>query len=255
MPSAWAANRIRLEEATLKSVLETRSRSDGGASFCRDASQALVILFVVSSLSCFLLSQDGGAASLSGTVRDPNGNAVANAVVQLEAKDGGQPLRARTDAEGRYHFTALNRGVYQLSTAMNGYQDAQVPPIFLAPKEAEDGRSDAWCSQKTPDKSASVTQPQFYDQPQFTVAGVMDTTNLGGHGSDTVVRTREKLAEETVTLGKASAGPSSIHPAEEKSLREDVAREPSSFDANHRLGQVVDRKWQSSRSDLIFRES
>ena len=67
----------------------------------------------------------------------------------------------------------------------------------------------------------------------------MDTTNLGGHGSDTVVRTREKLAEETVTLGKASAGSSSANPAEEKLRREDVAREPSGFEANYRLGQVL----------------
>ncbi len=254
MPSAWAANRIRLEEATLKSVLETRSRSDGGASFCRDASQALVILFFVSSLSCFLLSQEGGAASLSGTVRDPNGNAVANALVQLEAKDGGQPLRVRTDAEGRYHFTALNRGVYELSTAMNGYQDAQVPPIILAPKEAK-AVDLTLVTRKTPDNSTSVTQPQFYDQPQFTVAGVMDTTNLGGHGSDTVVRTREKLAEETVTLGKASAGPSSIHPSEEKSLREDVAREPSSFDANHRLGQVLIENGKAAEAISYFEKA
>ena len=36
---------------------------------------------------------------------------------------------------------------------------------------------------------------QFFDQPQFAVAGVTDTTNLGGHGSDTVVRTRETLAK------------------------------------------------------------
>ena len=49
---------------------------------------------------------------------------------------------------------------------------------------------------------SSSTAPQFYDEPQFTVAGVADATNLGGHGSDTVVRTKESLAKDTVSLSK-----------------------------------------------------
>ena len=54
---------------------------------------------------------------------------------------------------------------------------------------------------KTP---ASGAQPEFFDEPQFTVAGVTDTTNLGGHGSNVVVRTKEALAKDVVTLGAAS---------------------------------------------------
>lgn len=55
---------------------------------------------------------------------------------------------------------------------------------------------------KTP---ASGAQPEFFDEPQFTVAGVTDTTNLGGHGSNVVVRTKEALAKDVVTLGGAPA--------------------------------------------------
>jgi tetratricopeptide (TPR) repeat protein len=47
-------------------------------------------------------------------------------------------------------------------------------------------------------------QPQFFDEPQFTVAGVTDVTNLGGHGSNTVLRTKEALAKDVVSLGAAS---------------------------------------------------
>ncbi len=46
-------------------------------------------------------------------------------------------------------------------------------------------------------------QPEFFDEPQFTVAGVTDTTNLGGHGSNVVVRTKETLAKDVVSLGTA----------------------------------------------------
>jgi tetratricopeptide (TPR) repeat protein len=50
---------------------------------------------------------------------------------------------------------------------------------------------------------ASGAQPEFFDEPQFTVAGVTDTTNLGGHGSNVVVRTKEALAKDVVSLGTA----------------------------------------------------
>ena len=46
----------------------------------------------------------------------------------------------------------------------------------------------------------SAAPPQFYDEPQFAVAGVTDTTNLGGHGSDTAIRTKDALAKDTVAL-------------------------------------------------------
>jgi len=50
-------------------------------------------------------------------------------------------------------------------------------------------------------KPGSAAQPEFFDEPQFTVAGVTDTTNLGGHGSNVVVRTKEALAKDVVSLG------------------------------------------------------
>jgi tetratricopeptide (TPR) repeat protein len=56
-----------------------------------------------------------------------------------------------------------------------------------------------------PAKTSSSAQPEFFDEPHFTVAGVTDTTNLGGHGSDAVVRNREALAEEAAALNKPSS--------------------------------------------------
>ena len=51
---------------------------------------------------------------------------------------------------------------------------------------------------------SSSAQPEFFDEPQFTVAGVTDVTNLGGHGSNTVLRTKEALAKDVASLGAAS---------------------------------------------------
>lgn len=42
---------------------------------------------------------------------------------------------------------------------------------------------------------------QFFDEPNFTIAGVTDNTYRGGHGSDTVLRSAESLAKATASLG------------------------------------------------------
>ena len=61
-------------------------------------------------------------------------------------------------------------------------------------------------SSSTPPHSTSESKPaskppEFFDEPQFTVAGVTQATNSGGHGSDTVLRNSEALVKATVSLG------------------------------------------------------
>lgn len=82
--------------------------------------------------------------------------------------------------------------------------------------------------------------PSFFDDPQFTVAGVTDTSNLGGHGSDVIVRTREKLAKDTASLGASTNSPALPElSAEQSTLREQAKRDPSNFDVNRRLGEIL----------------
>ena len=85
--------------------------------------------------------------------------------------------------------------------------------------------------------NASTGQPEFFDQPQFTVAGVTDTSNPAGHGS-TTWRTSESLARETVSLGKKPSPENSSSSATEKSLRE-AGHQTENFDANHKLGKLL----------------
>ena len=85
---------------------------------------------------------------------------------------------------------------------------------------------------------------EFADQPTFTIAGVTDWTAVGGHGSDSTLRTTETLASETRSLkakvadGTASdAAPSGRDKvASEAGLRAAVDRAPASFSANRQLG-------------------
>ena len=183
-----------------------------------------------------------GNASLYGSVRDPAGKPIASATIHLEV-DGEAELQAtHTDAQGEYSFTGLSGGIYGLKAESAGYTNAAIPSIFVAAKEAKslDLRLEP-VKAASPPPSASA--PQFFDPPQFTVSGVTDTTSLGGHGPDTVIRTRETIAKETASLAKGSrisepAAPESA----EKALRNAVKREPGSFTANHELGKVLVRR-------------
>ena len=53
---------------------------------------------------------------------------------------------------------------------------------------------------RTPPPAAS--KPEFFDQPTFIVAGVTDSSNRGGHGSDVILRSSEALTKATASLGK-----------------------------------------------------
>ena len=177
---------------------------------------------------------------MRGTIRDSQGRALAGVTVQLRVQDATPTQTAHTDLQGNYGFAALPSGVYALRAQMAGYSDAAIPSLFVGPQEAKNVDL-VLQSAKTPaSQSTADRKPEFFDQPQFTVAGVTDATSLGGHGSDTIVRTRETLAKETVSLGKTPPGAGIAEVSEgERAWRESVERAPDSFDANHRLGKML----------------
>ena len=193
------------------------------------------------------------SASLEGSVRDSTGRPVAGAIVYLQVKDGTETLSAQADAAGSYRFSGLAAGIYVLRVEMAGYSQATAGSCVIGPKEAKrldltlESSKSSPAPASAPGKS-SQRPPEFFDEPQFTVAGVTDSTNLGGHGSNTIVRTKESLAKDIASLnvsaGKASTG--SIPPASnasvsvaEASLRATAERQPGNFEANHRLGKFM----------------
>jgi tetratricopeptide (TPR) repeat protein len=141
-----------------------------------------------------------------------------------------------------------------LRVEMTGYSQATVGPCLLGAKEAK--RLDLTLEtpkgvQAPSSGKPGEGSPQFFDEPQFTVAGVTDGTNLGGHGSNAIVRTKESLAKDIASLGVLGDRPSAGGPPPASSssidgtatsLRGTADREPGNFDANHRLGKfLVDR--------------
>lgn len=148
---------------------------------------------------------------LHGTVRDSHGTPLAGASVALQGNGSKESKLAVTDGNGTYFFSGVPEGVYSLRATKSGCGDAEVRSVFVGARESK--TLDVALSQ------SAATTPQFFDQPQFTVSGVTDTTNLGGHGSDTVVRTRESIAKDTLTLSKSGANPPAIPPDIERLLQ------------------------------------
>ena len=195
-------------------------------------------IFVFSTIA---LAQSPDSASLRGTVRSPVGGTVADAEMQLQPKDSGPTQTSHSDARGNYSFSGLRPGVYSLRAAKESLT-AEIPALFLSQNESK--TADLTLSpNKTGLAAASAESPKFFDEPHFTVSGVTDTTSLGGHGSDTIVRTRETLAKEAASLSKPS--PSSA--ADEASLRKSAEElrgqlaQHESADLQHRLAEIEER--------------
>jgi len=187
-------------------------------------------------LSLSVLAQESGQpTSLRGVVRDADGKAVAEASIRMRKKDSTDNFLVHTDAQGSYSFTQLPGGVYNLQATKDGYAAAEVSAVFLRPRESK--IIDLTLAPRVSAESAT-SAPQFFDQPQFTVAGVTDTTSLGGHGSDTVARTQNSLARDTVSLAATAVKPPP-DAAREKSLRELAKRQADDFGVNHQLGQLL----------------
>jgi tetratricopeptide (TPR) repeat protein len=201
-----------------------------------DLSRRTLTIVIAFLLSLSLVAQEPAQPiSLHGFVRDADGKAVAEASILVRNKDSTDNFLVHTDSQGGYSFTQLPDGVYALRATKDGYAAAEVSAVFLRRRESK--IIDLTLAPLVSQGSATST-PQFFDQPQFTVAGVTDATNLGGHGSDTVVRGRNSLAKDTVSLGETAVKTPS-DAAREASLRKLAERQPADFAANHQLGQLL----------------
>jgi tetratricopeptide (TPR) repeat protein len=72
---------------------------------------------------------------------------------------------------------------------------------------------------------------EFADEPKFAIAGVTDWTAVGGHGSDSTLRTSEELSREALALQHHA-----LPTGDETKLRAALVNAPGSFAANHQLG-------------------
>jgi tetratricopeptide (TPR) repeat protein len=157
---------------------------------------AAVVLFALALLSWprnVLFAQDARVAiTVSGTVRTSTGEPVAGASVFVEEKGSSRPFETKTKVDGTFKALLDHGGWYTVRAQKAGLRGSQGPFVLSA-------------GEKKHLDLVLVPQPapatmEFKDEPDFTVAGVTDWSNVGLHGSDTTSRTSEALAKETVNL-------------------------------------------------------
>jgi tetratricopeptide (TPR) repeat protein len=211
---------------------------------------ALIATLSFTSVARNAQAQHPDAVTIQGHVLDQTGNSVSDASVRLEQKDVLEPVETKTDAAGAFAFTALPMGHYLLSVEKSGQRSRPTTVLVLSKGDRKiiDLTLDVPGDSQLNSIGSSPPTPQamqFSDKPNFTIAGVVDWTAVGGHGSDSALRTSEDLARETLTLKPESSrsnGPSLPDSAEKKNESEGkliAARTstPGSFEANHQLGE------------------
>jgi tetratricopeptide (TPR) repeat protein len=197
-----------------------------------------MLCILLSGLAPRISAQTGGKRNLAivdGSIRDSQDQAVPGVAVTLDAVGRSLALPATTDTQGRFRFEAVPAGTYTLHTASENYSATVEGPFVL---HAQETKSLALHVAKLPPKGASAAI-EYSDETQFTVAGVTDTTALGGHGSDRVVRNSEALTKDAASLAREKANPFTTFRAEstEASLRASLAKQETA-EAHFQLAEI-----------------
>lgn len=273
------AESVRRRRSAPETIPETSSKSIAGTISVRIfailGAAALMILMILSSLAAFATSAPVGHNAgivIQGAVFDAQGRPVEGAVVRLRREGEAAAEETKSDPAGAYAFSALQPGRYRVSAEHAGLRSAEAEVVAAPVQVPEpDNQVDqvnrvnlvlslsATPAAESGSKSGSKTPPasqamQFADQPDFTIAGVTDWTAVGGHGSDSILRTSEDLARETAALEAKDSRPgaaasTAAAPGEsESSLRAALAGSPGSFAANHRLGAFYLRSGRYAES-------
>lgn len=175
----------------------------------------------------------GTQAVVQGYVNDAQGHPLPGAQVHLMGEAG--ILLTQSDSLGAYQFSKIAKGTYRIRVEFQGFQTGSAGPFTLAQAEAK--RIDFHLQPNTHAQTA-LGAPEFFDQPQFTISGVTDTTNLGGHASAMRAPAADSLSKEIVPLGATRPAPAS-NAALEQAARVQADNSPGDFQANHSAGRLL----------------
>jgi tetratricopeptide (TPR) repeat protein len=179
------------------------------------------------------------APSIEGKVCDVQNQPIAGATVILENVTSKQLISVVTESKGHFQFSGLTAGTYTLRAKLRDFADTVERPFQLG---EHDSKSVVLLLQKAPSprssKSDSAEIP-FSDEPRFTVAGVTDSTSLGGHGSDPVRRNSDVLSKDTVRLSSATGS------APDEATSRDRLAEKDDADLRFELAELEEKSGHS----------
>ncbi|HEX8293753.1 MAG TPA: carboxypeptidase-like regulatory domain-containing protein, partial [Pyrinomonadaceae bacterium] len=92
----------------------------------RRLTSLLCALLIAIGAPRVVLSQTSATSAVSGRVVDANGDAVAGAEVELRNTATGSSRKQQTGGLGRYVFSPVVPGEYELAARMSGFRQAHV---------------------------------------------------------------------------------------------------------------------------------
>jgi len=89
----------------------------------RLACLAILFALMVTCVGSLALAQSAVTGAVGGAVTDPNNAAVPNATVTLRSLDTNKVETATTDGSGRFRFTNLQPGAYNITVSATGFAE------------------------------------------------------------------------------------------------------------------------------------
>jgi tetratricopeptide (TPR) repeat protein len=176
---------------------------------------------------------------IEGRVRTSAGEAVGGAAITLMKSEGATGMEQTTKADGSFSFVGVGAGGYQLSAKKIGIGESGVVAVEVGTGETKRFELVLRTKQVGDGKNGAASQMEFDDNPNFTVAGVTDWSNMGLHAAGTDARTSEALTRDTIdlrTAGTRKVADAGVAKESETKLRGELGKSPDSFEANHALG-------------------
>jgi tetratricopeptide (TPR) repeat protein len=201
------------------------------------AGLALLLL----SVPAQICSQAGpGASSIEGKVCDTQNRLLPGATVILETPASTQSASTTADAQGHFRFSKIVPGTYTLRAHLRGFADASEGPFSLQDSETKFAVLRVQKADAVESGESTAADIPFSDETHFTVAGVTDTTSLGGHGSDPVRRNSDALSKDAAKLSEVTE--SAV--LGEEQLRERISKEDSA-DLRFQLAEIEEKSGRS----------
>lgn len=142
----------------------------------------ILCTFMLLSSSALVVLAQSDVAQVSGQVTDPQGLAVSNAAVTLVNLATSEKQETEVDATGRYAFTNLMPGQYQLTLQVTGFTDYTSESITL--KSGDALPYDIKLSVAAGSASVTVNGggPSRVEISSSEVAGALNETEVKGFG-------------------------------------------------------------------------
>jgi hypothetical protein len=86
---------------------------------------------------CLMLKAHAGEAGLSGIVKDTNGQPLPGAEIRIQGSDANRIGKVYTKADGRYSYSELEAGTYQVSLTVNGATKASIRNVKTKAGESQ----------------------------------------------------------------------------------------------------------------------